>query len=89
MNLRDCGRQGQDPPAKAVAGAIKASQDYSSSLMVSVHNLGAGRFVLNTLRIRENLAGNPAAERLLRNMLRFHLSTYCYHKYAQQEENRS
>ena len=63
--------QGQDPPAQAVAGAIKASQDYSSGLTVSVYDLGAGRMVLSTLKIRENLSGNPAAERLLRNMLRW------------------
>ncbi len=63
--------QGQDPPAEAVSGAIKASQDYTSGLMVSVYNLGAGRMVLNTLRIHQNLSGNPAAERLLRNMLRY------------------
>ncbi|MBI3920007.1 MAG: glycoside hydrolase family 2 [Armatimonadetes bacterium] len=62
---------GQDPPAEAVAGAIKASQDYSSGLLVSVYNFGAGRFILNTLRIRENLGTHPAAERLLRNMLRY------------------
>ncbi len=62
---------GQDPPAEAVAGAIKASQDYSSGLMVAVYTLGAGRFVLNTLRIRDNLGTHPAAERLLRNMLRY------------------
>lgn len=60
---------GQDPPAEAVAGAIKASQDYESGLLVSVHGLGAGRFFLNTLRIRENLGSHPGAERLLRNML--------------------
>jgi hypothetical protein len=63
--------QGQDPPAEAVAGAIKASQDYSSGLMVAVYELGAGRFVVNTLHIRDNLASHPAAERLLRNMLRY------------------
>jgi hypothetical protein len=63
--------QGQQPPAEAVAGAIKASQDYSSGLLVAVYDLGAGRFVLNTLRIRENLGSHPAAERLLRNMLRY------------------
>ena len=63
--------QGQNLPAEAVAGAIKASQDYTSGLMVSVCELCAGRFVLNTLRIRENLSCNPAAERLLRNMLRY------------------
>jgi len=62
---------GQDPPAEAVAGAIKTSQDYASGLMVCVYNLGAGRFVLNTLPIRENLGSHPAAERLLRNMLRY------------------
>jgi hypothetical protein len=60
----------QDPPLEAVAGAIKASQDYSSGLMLSVHPFGAGRFILNTLSIRENLGGHPAAERLLRNLLR-------------------
>ncbi|UCH36643.1 MAG: glycoside hydrolase family 2 [Armatimonadota bacterium] len=62
---------GQDAPAEAVAGAIKASQDYSSGLLVAVYELGAGRFVLNTLHIRENLGRHPAAERLLRNMLRY------------------
>jgi len=30
-----------------------------------------GRFILNTLRIRENLGSNPVAERLLRNMLNY------------------
>ncbi len=63
--------QGQDPPTEAVAGAIKASQDYASGLTVAVHRLGAGRMVLNTLLIRENLGRHPAAERLLRNMLRY------------------
>ncbi len=60
---------GVPAPAEAVAGAIKASQDYASGLTVAVHELGAGRFILNTLRIRENLTTHPAAERLLRNML--------------------
>lgn len=62
---------GQDPPAEAVAGAIKASQDYSSGLMLAVYEFGAGRFILNTLLIRENLGVNPAAERLLRNLLNY------------------
>jgi hypothetical protein len=63
--------QGQDPPAEAVAGAIKASQDYASGLMIAVYPLGKGRLVLNTLKIRENLETHPAAQRLLRNMLRY------------------
>jgi hypothetical protein len=62
---------GQHPPAEAVAGAVKASQDYSSGLTVAVYDLGAGRFILNTLRIRDNLGRHPAAERLLRNMLNY------------------
>ncbi|MEJ7678131.1 MAG: hypothetical protein WKG06_09765 [Segetibacter sp.] len=60
---------GQDPPKEAVAGAIKASQDYSSGLMVSVYAFGSGNFILNTLLIRDNLDTHPAAERLLRNLL--------------------
>ncbi|CAN5776643.1 hypothetical protein BH09VER1_BH09VER1_17210 [soil metagenome] len=62
---------GQDAPAEAVAGAIKASEDYSSGLMVSVYPFGAGRFILSNLLIRENLGTFPAAERLLRNMIRY------------------
>ncbi len=62
---------GQDPPAEAVAGAIKASQDYASGLMVAVYDFGAGRFVLNTLLIRDQLGRHPAAGRLLVNLLRY------------------
>ena len=61
----------KNPPAEAVAGAIKASQDYSSGLMVSVHRHGQGHFILNTLLIRENLGQHPAAEQLLRNLLNY------------------
>ncbi len=60
---------GQQPPAEVVAGAFNSSLDYSAGLMVAVHKLGEGRFVLNTLLIRETLLHNPVAERLLRNML--------------------
>ncbi len=62
---------GQDSPREAVAGAIKSSLDYSSGLMVSVNDFGAGQFILNTLLIRENLGIHPASERLLRNMIRY------------------
>jgi hypothetical protein len=62
---------GQDPPEEAVSGAIKASQDYSSGLMVSVYSFGSGTFILNTLLIRNNLGTHPAAERLLRNLLNY------------------
>jgi hypothetical protein len=62
---------GQDPPAEVVAGAINTSIDYSAGLLVSVHALGTGQFILNTLHIRENLGQNPVADRLLVNMLRY------------------
>ena len=62
---------GQDVPAEVVAGATNTSLNYSAGLLTAVHNLGAGRFILNTLLIRENLGPNPVAERLLRNMLRY------------------
>jgi hypothetical protein len=65
------GWSGQDVPAEVVAGAIDTSLGYSSGLTVAVYGLGAGRFTINTLRIRENLGNDPVAERLLRNMLRY------------------
>jgi len=60
---------GQAPPDDAISGAIKASQDYDSGLMVSMYRKGDGRVLLSTLRVRENLPQSPVAERLLRNML--------------------
>lgn len=68
--ISDSAWTGQDTPAEVVAGATNTSQDYSAGLTVSVYSLGAGRFILNSLLIRENLGRNPAADRLLLNMLR-------------------
>jgi len=64
------GWSGQEVPAEAVAGSIDTCLGYASGLTVAVHDLGAGRFTLTSLRIRENLGSDPVAERLLRNMLR-------------------
>ncbi|MCP4641087.1 MAG: glycoside hydrolase family 2 [bacterium] len=69
--IRDTAFVFDEPPAEAAAGGIEAAVNYSSGLLVSVHDSGAGRLVLNTLLIRENLGTHPAAERLLRNMLRY------------------
>jgi hypothetical protein len=69
--IPDAAFVGQDPPAEVVAAGINASQGYSSGVFTGVYELGEGRFVLNTLRIRENLGPNPVAEKLLRNMLRW------------------
>jgi hypothetical protein len=32
---------------------------------------GNGRFILNTLRVRENLGKHPVADRLLLNLIRY------------------
>ena len=58
-----------DRPAEAVCGAIRTSAEYASGLSIGVWDFGAGRFIVNTLRIRENLGTDPAAERLLRNLI--------------------
>ena len=64
---------GQDVPAESVCGAIRTSiaGQCHSELMLSVYDLGAGRFILNALRVRQELGQDPTAERLLRNMLRY------------------
>jgi hypothetical protein len=62
---------GQDTPDEAVAGAFRTSMGFGSELMVAVHNLGAGRFILNSLRVRQALGQDPTAEHLLRNMLNY------------------
>lgn len=62
----------EEVPTEAVSGVIHTSflvRRYLSGLFVSVHELGAGRFILNMLNIREKLGKDPGAERLLRNML--------------------
>lgn len=63
----------QDTPAESVAGAIRTSfgGECHAELMLSVYHHGSGRFILNTLRVRQELGHDPTAERLLRNMLRY------------------
>ena len=60
-----------DEPAEAVCGSNRLSANYASGLHVAVYRLGEGRFILNNLRVRENLGRVPAADRLLRNMLNY------------------
>jgi hypothetical protein len=69
--IPDGGWVGLEPPDEAVAGASNGSIAYSAGLTVAVYRLGAGRFALNALAVRENIAASPVAERLLRNFLRW------------------
>ena len=70
-----------EPPQESVCGAVQTSvvfwgersqfQEPEAGLMLSIHQSYAGCFIVNTLRIRENLGIVPAAERLLRNALNY------------------
>ena len=70
-----------EPPRESVCGAVQTSvvfwgersqfQEPQAGLMLSIHQSHAGCFIVNTLRIRENLGTVPAAERLLRNALNY------------------
>jgi hypothetical protein len=62
---------GLDVPEDLLCGGIRAQLGYQSGLLLATYRLGAGRFVLNTLHIRENLGADPVAERLLRNLLNY------------------
>ena len=69
VNEKRAGLQG---PADAVCGAIQTSggrPDYRADAVIAVQKFGEGQFLLNTLRIRQNLGRVPAAEHLLRNMI--------------------
>ena len=44
---------------------------YVSGLTVASYPFGAGRFILNSLRILENVGSHPAADRLLLNMIQY------------------
>jgi hypothetical protein len=58
--------------AEAICGSILINWGgYRSGMHIGVHELGTGRFILNTLNIGPNLGTHPAAERLLRNMLKY------------------
>jgi hypothetical protein len=66
---------GQDTPDDVAAAAFAVGfpdqGGFVSGLLVGTYRFGAGRFILNTLRILENLDLNPAADRLLLNMIRY------------------
>jgi hypothetical protein len=62
---------GLEAPADLLCGGIRAQFGYQSGILLAAYRLGAGRFILNTLRIRENLGADPVAERLLRNLLTY------------------
>lgn len=59
-------------PVEAICGAIQTSggsDDYRSDLLIAEYPFGAGRIVLNSLKLRENIGKVPAADRLLANLI--------------------
>ncbi|MGO8748892.1 MAG: hypothetical protein ACLQNE_23225 [Thermoguttaceae bacterium] len=69
---------GQDPPEEVIAAAVAPSGEqegnagaFRSGVIAASYRFGAGRFIINTLRILENLDKNPAADRLLVNRIRY------------------
>jgi hypothetical protein len=65
---------GLKTPDDAAAAAFATSGypvegGYVSGLMIASYPFGAGRFILNTFRVLENIDRHPAADRLLLNML--------------------
>ena len=55
-------------PNVAIAGAFSTQMGYDSGLSMAEWNFGAGKIVLSTWLIQENLP-SPIAERMLRNLL--------------------
>jgi hypothetical protein len=69
---------GQDPPEEVIAAAVAPGGEqevnagaFRSGVITASYRFGAGRFIINTLRILENIDKNPAADRLLVNMIRY------------------
>ncbi len=50
---------------------IRAQFGYKSTQQTVGYEFGSGRFIFNTLHIRDMLGVDPVAERLLRNMLNY------------------
>ena len=60
-----------DYPDETVCGATRISHNYCSGVHLGIWDFGSGKFIVNTLRIVENLGSDPAADRLFSNMLSF------------------
>ncbi|MCX6926614.1 MAG: hypothetical protein NT154_25910 [Verrucomicrobia bacterium] len=68
--------EGQETPAETAAAAFAICHSsrpdgYAAGTMLSVHRFGAGRIILNTLNILDNVDKHPAADALLLNMLSY------------------
>jgi hypothetical protein len=61
-----------DRPAEVIAGGNNVTRcTISSGLLCAIFERGKGRFLMNTMLVKENLGKVPQAERLLRNMINY------------------
>ncbi len=65
--------QGQETPDEVIVAAFAVGytcpEGYTSGVVMGVYPFGAGRFLVNTMRVLENLGTHPVADRLLANMI--------------------
>jgi hypothetical protein len=66
---------GQDTPTEVVAAAFAAGYStdggYASGILLGSYEFGAGRFVINSFSILENIGQHPVADRLLLNLIQY------------------
>jgi hypothetical protein len=67
--------EGLDAPDDMIAASFAVGHHrypggYAWGLLAGGYNVGAGRLILSTLPLLENLAAHPAADRLLVNLIR-------------------
>lgn len=68
--------EGQDTPDDVAAAAFAVCHSsrpdgFAAGTMLCAYNFGAGRVVLNTFNILENIDRHPAADRMLLNMIEY------------------
>jgi hypothetical protein len=72
--------EGLDTPDETIAASFvtahhRVAGGYGCGLLVAAYNHGQGKIVLNTLHLLENLDTDPAADRLLLNLIGYALKT--------------
>lgn len=68
--------EGLDTPDETICAGFATGnpgfpRGYSAHLVTALYRAGKGRFILNTMYLLENLEKNPAADRLLVNLVRY------------------
>ncbi len=68
--------EGQDTPEEVAAAAFAVCHSsrpdgYAAGTMLSVCRVGAGKLILNTFNLLDNVDKHPAADRLLLNLVRY------------------